>query len=322
MSKRTAFTLVELLVVIAIIGVLIAFLLPAVQMAREAARRNHCVNNIKQMLLGLHNYMDVAGGNIPRGVHFSHTTRADGCGRDEGNPYAHTLHTYLLPFIEQQNIYEQVDFQYGMTASQNAHVKAMRVATYECPSSPLGPYLSTCGPNNYPLAMSSHGYGQCGRYGPPNGGVFSIFWGLKYPFSGGTPIPLEDAPIVAPKMKMAVITDGLSNTMVIGEFAPGRDYVLENGVDKNQFARSWFSGAYESNIGYTIHRNGTPNSPLATWGSGTYARNLSTVGSYHPGGVNGGMMDGSVRFIPDTIEGNLWFALGTPERGEVVAMTF
>lgn len=318
MTKRKAFTLVELLVVIAIIGLLIALLLPAVMMARESVRRAHCTNNQKQMLLAMHNYMDMTGGNIPRGVTVDHTTTASTCGGDDNNPYAHTIHTFLLPFLEQQNLFDQVDFLYGMKASQNAGVRRTRVSTYECPSAEIGPYLATDGPNNYPVSMSSHGYGQCGRYSPPNGGVFAIFWGLKHTFDGSTPLPLDQAKLVAPEMRMTRITDGLSNTMVIGEFAPGRDYVLENGVSKWQFARSWFNGQSVSSIGYTINANGTPNSPKATWGSSTWARNLSTVGSYHPGGVNGGFMDGSVRFIPDTIDGQMWFAMGTPNGGEVI----
>ncbi|UUO09169.1 DUF1559 domain-containing protein [Blastopirellula sp. J2-11] len=318
MTKRKAFTLVELLVVIAIIGVLIALLLPAVMMARESVRRAHCTNNIKQMLLGVHSYMDMTGGHIPRGVTVDHTTTASTCGSDENNPYAHTLHTFLLPYIEQQNLFDQVDFRYGMKDAHNAAVRATRVATYECPSSELGPHLSTDGPNNYPLAMSSHGFGQCGRYSPPNGGVFSIFWGLKHTFSGATQIPLEQATLVAPAMRMQSIVDGLSNTMVIGEFAPNRDYVIEANTSQN-FGRSWFNGQFQASIGYTINSNGTPNSPLETWGVGQpWGRNNSTVGSYHPGGINGGFMDGSVHFVPDTIDGSMWFALGTPKGGEVV----
>ncbi|MCR9116377.1 MAG: DUF1559 domain-containing protein [bacterium] len=318
MKTRHAFTLVELLVVIAIIGVLIALLLPAVQMAREAARRTQCTNNVKQMALGLHNYMDNNGGKIPRGVTITHTTKYNTCGGDEGAPYAHTIHTLLLPYIEEMNLYNQIDFDFDMKATENAAVKKTRVAAYECPSSVLSPHINSSGPHNYPVAMSDHGFGQCGRFSPPRGGVFAMFWGLKYPYVGTTQVPLDQASTIAPAMKLAAITDGTSNTIGISEFAPGLDYVIETGMDKDDFGRSWFDGRYQGNIGFTINRNGTPNSPLATWGTGnSWERNNSTVGSYHPTGVNAGLMDGSVTFISDTIDGNVWYALGTPNGGEV-----
>ena len=108
LRRRDAFTLIELLVVIAIIAILIALLLPAVQQAREAARRAQCKNNMKQIMLALHNYMDTTNQVIPRGI--NHMTGNDCCCETDNGEYAHTLYTMLLPYIDQAPLYNQVDF--------------------------------------------------------------------------------------------------------------------------------------------------------------------------------------------------------------------
>src|SRR5689334_15517595 len=149
-TRKRAFTLIELLVVIAIIAVLIALLLPAVQQAREAARRTQCRNNLKQIGLALHNYIDVTGSIIPRGVNHYYGP-ACCCATDNGQ-IGHTIHTMLLPFLDQTSVYNLVNFnaQAGLT-NQNVTAYKAKIPAYVCPSAlPNKAYAATYGPNNYP----------------------------------------------------------------------------------------------------------------------------------------------------------------------------
>ncbi len=309
-SRSTrGFTLIELLVVIAIIAILIALLLPAVQQAREAARRSSCRNNLRQLGLALHNYVDTTGGAIPRAS--QHTTGNDCCCETDNGEYAHTVYTMLLPYLEQSNLYESVDFDHDPQHSSNAGVRRTRVSSFLCPSAPEIAD-STYANHNYPTAGSSHGYGLCGRHGSDNtNGIFASRWGLRSAESGR---------LWAPDMHLRMVTDGTSNTVTFSEFAKGLDYVLP-ASHKNNMGRSWFDpAAGYGNIQFSLHTSATPNSPAVTWGSVSAgnARNWGTVGSYHTGGVHVALLDGSVRFVSDSISGSTWRAIGTPRGGEVV----
>ena len=123
--RRAGFTLIELLVVIAIIAVLIALLLPAVQSAREAARRMQCTNNLKQIGLALHNYHDVHGRFAPGSIQFTFSN---------GYSYRQPFLTSLLPYIEQTNLTNSFNFQISFEQDQNSTTRAVRVNAFDCPS--------------------------------------------------------------------------------------------------------------------------------------------------------------------------------------------
>jgi prepilin-type N-terminal cleavage/methylation domain-containing protein/prepilin-type processing-associated H-X9-DG protein len=128
--SHKAFTLVELLVVIAIIGILIALLLPAVQAAREAARRTQCVNNLSQMILAVQNY------NMTHSVYPPGTINEEGPIASEAQGYHHNWISQTLPYIEELNTYRHIDFSVGVYDDSNAEVRKVNIAMLRCPSSP------------------------------------------------------------------------------------------------------------------------------------------------------------------------------------------
>ena len=191
-DARRGFTLVELLVVIAVIGILIGLLLPAVQMAREAARRASCLNNLRQLGIGLHNYHDALRAFPPGGIE----------PRSPLNPRGRQLawSVFLLPFIEQQPLFERIDTGRAFDASENAVAAAKILSIYICPSVPEGKQLQS-------------GRGPC-RYG----GIYGER--ITGPNSPPKGVMLYDRAI-----SIADIRDGTSNTLMISEdcdFADGQ----------------------------------------------------------------------------------------------------
>ncbi|MCA9007823.1 MAG: DUF1559 domain-containing protein [Planctomycetaceae bacterium] len=304
LKRKRGFTLIELLVVIAIIAILIALLLPAVQQAREAARRSQCRNNLKQLGLALHNYVDTTAGVIPRGVNH-YNSPACCCTYDNGN-YAHTVYTMLLPYLDQTNLYNKVNFAVDPQNAANAEVRRTKVTVFMCPSA-IVVDDPTYAQHNYPTASANHGYGLCGIHGSrTTNGLFASRWGIADSVSGA---------VADPQMHLRNITDGTSNTITFSEFAKGLDYVLPTS-HKNNMGRSWYDAtAGYGNVGFSTRTDATPNNPKATYST---TINWGTVGSAHTGGVHCGFMDGAVRFISSNIDGRQWQALCTPMGGEVV----
>lgn len=294
-STVRGFTLIELLVVIAIIAILIALLLPAVQAAREAARRISCRNNLKQFTLALHNYHDVHNA-FP----FASTRR-------------HNWGAYLLPFVEQKNVYTAYNWNRPWNHSSNAHLIKNRLPTYICPSTP--------GSNNRldPVAKSAPT-----DYAPPLFVARSAYPQVSPSSRGrmGALEPNETVPI-------ADILDGTSYTFAFCEDAGrpvfwtrfgkgpannnpgGGNFAVVNGVVRGS---GWADPANNIPL-HTFARDGLsvpgPHAINST--------NNNEAFSFHPGGINASMADGSVRFIDEGIEVSIYAALITRAGGELVS---
>src|SRR5262245_30770298 len=237
-SVRTAFTLIELLVVIAIIAVLIALLMPAVQKVREAANRTQCSNNLKQIGLALHNYHDSYQvfplGGVANNV----------CCNTEGGP---SWAISILPFMEQDNLYKLYDPTHTTEHASNQKLRETVVKAYNCPSDPRAGQLMapvSGPPANYspPLQYATSSYkGVAGMAGESNG-FDDPFGALQYPTSwrgvlhagpdtryptagvaganlGPTATYLTYSPNYYARERIATITDGTSNTLMVGEYA-------------------------------------------------------------------------------------------------------
>jgi prepilin-type processing-associated H-X9-DG protein len=331
--RRIGFTLIVLLVVIAIIAVLIALLLPAVQAAREAARRAQCTNNLKQIGLAMHNYHDQQG-TLPPGV--------KGCCWG-------TWLLFVLPYIEQGNLYnawnaagndryENIGLQTGQfryAGAVNTTVTSRRVNAYYCPSDPNNLNLvgiGTVTSQNYVV-----NFGNSIVIQPP----FYQYNNIKLPFLGApfTDMGAPDADITAGTQQasaagtinFAGIPDGLSTTMLTSEILVG------SGWDLRGF--SWWGYAAEftgllppnsssPDVLQAASYCGSvpPNPPCAgatgSVSSGGIYTGLGMVNvprSKHPGGVNVGMGDGSVRFIKNSVNVFTFQALSSTKGSEVIS---
>jgi prepilin-type N-terminal cleavage/methylation domain-containing protein/prepilin-type processing-associated H-X9-DG protein len=297
--KGQAFTLVELLVVIAIIGILIALLLPAVQAAREAARRSQCSNNCKQLALAMHNYND---------VHKTFPYNYSGNGQYNNTNTGKSWIVGVLPFIEQQPLYDQIDWGQPVGDSgnptPNTAVGATVIDTLLCPSDDndeglMGTRANVGGSwavNNYKACAGGNwGWGDnptC-RFSWPKGRWPNSTNGLD---QGNGIICRNSGNSRENVTKFSHIRDGTSNTFALGEAVPAWC---------THTWWWWFNGAtatcgiplnYESNA---IRANPATVTLETQWGD--WGNNYSFF-SRHPGGANFGICDGSVTFVSDTID--------------------
>lgn len=316
---RLAFTLVELLVVIAIIGILIGMLLPAVQAVRESARRVQCANNIRQLSLAMLNY-ESAHQNFPPGVSIP----------------SHTMWSaFILPFIEKGNLYESIDFAAGFseaTSDNESNIQTLSVSLpfLVCPSAsvPTQQFDSLIGIDRSPscyLACSS--------------GLLSRESG-EFPWAGMDAYrdhPASDGIFyVNSETSMASISDGSSNTVLLGETLPDQDVSGTDAIGTSQKVDHWHIGSRElrsmeeiniemrfsSENSECLGSTACPINSLLLGDQTTIDEKELAFGSRHPSGINLGFADGHVRFAANTIDRSVWSNIGTHSGGEVVVADF
>ncbi|WP_165218912.1 DUF1559 family PulG-like putative transporter [Aquisphaera insulae] len=364
-ARRPAFTLIELLVVIAIIAVLIALLLPAVQSAREAARRIHCTNNLKQIGLGLLNY-ESTNACFPPGA-LPYFENGDIRSSTFYNNHGPSAHARMLNYVEQQNLFNALNFNVSIFNDPigdliNVTVTSTYLSTFICPSDVQPAWLiqgthtvlatTRAVGNNYFASMgSSLEFAMQQTGGPPNG---------PFPYIG----------TLGHITRLSEITDGTSNTIGFGEWRIGSGQSGTQSIQDIVFTGTFPAG--------TARNNGTLNLPnpklvasLPAWieacsaqwraGGGRYGKSVTlgeswafglvgysqgnlvlppnspypycstsnngtieSVGiyglsSHHPGGANVVLLDGSVRFLKDSVSRPTLWALGSIRQGEVIS---
>ena len=330
-KSNSGFTLVELLVVIAIIGILISMLLPAVQTVREAARRTSCANNLRQECLALHNF-ESAMQYFPT----SFDTLPDETVRGSWS-----IHAKILPFLEGGNVFKRIDFNTDWHEQVESGVPSFAVPMYSCPSDAnsglrfrdRAPYVHS---TSYGFNMGS--------------------WLIHDPASRKSG---DGAFMVTKKSRVARFVDGMSNTLGASDVKSFTSYLRNvDSIDPTYpTSADFFEGVsgdlklgpgLTDNTGHTVWCDGrvhhagfttvfTPNTVVPYTLDGTVydidytsqqeGRDLNrstysavTARSYHPGGVNAALMDGSVDFFTDGTSGRVWRSLGTAGGSELVTL--
>jgi len=344
---QRGFTLVELLVVIAIIGILVALLLPAVQSAREAARRTQCLNNLRQMSLGLLNY-ESTFGEFPKAFEYGESDNPGSMSlRQVGSNWA----LLALPYMEQQALHDQFDLTVPIGDKVNEPARSTPIAMFSCPS------------DSYNTASFVRGTSAArriewarGNYAANagNGPLLTTPKVTPELFPDGINIYGPDSPgwrdgrirgVIGPNVaaKLSQVTDGTSNTMLVGEVRAGLHAEDQRGI--------WALGQAGSSVLFWFGSGGDANGPNAcndnaddtagcrlidadlnkqecmTCWHGDEWNNQATTRSAHVGGVSIGMADGSSHFISDDVDtsgvdggwGSVWDKLIASADGEIIA---
>jgi prepilin-type N-terminal cleavage/methylation domain-containing protein/prepilin-type processing-associated H-X9-DG protein len=333
-GSRRGFTLIELLVVIAIIGVLIALLLPAVQAAREAARRAQCLNNMKQLGIALHNYHDV-NGTFPPGRIWSNV----GFPTIFSGQQNTTWFCLMLPFFEQGTLANAFNFSLGSEGpvlgitnipalDANSTVASTKLSVFQCPSDRqiifninpnyVGPkysqFLFTKG--NYATSWGNTGWGQGFR------GTYTTQY-IQSAFGHDM------------KINIARVTDGTSNTVFLAEVLQGAQYDVRGMMWSSvpggaSFMTRFTPNSYQDYLGAVNGGDFLNNAPtlfctpepvlgLMCYPNASDSDAFAGARSRHPGGINATFGDGSVRFLKNSVSPPIWQALNTIAAGEVLS---
>lgn len=344
---RRAFTLVELLVVIAIIGILVALLLPAVQAAREAARRTQCTNNMKQVALAILNYENQRKV-LPRGTYNYIDSTGHGTappygkhdGTSAGSPHPNDdkfdrrcwFHD-VLPFVEERSLSEAFEDYMGNRLAWGPYPSAFDfeqaptvVHSFVCPSDSVSPKTHTFHPGNYALTQ-----GFSGNYVGCAGSYYQNKLRTDSPdyqdykdnllLSGSK---VDGLLIAGTNVKLARCTDGLSNTALVSEIR------LVEDTRGNDSRGRYYNPAHGGVLFTTLEPPNSERGDEVSWVSSLNDVSLApiaergegdpyflTARSYHPGGINLARGDGSVEFVSENINRDAYQALGSRDRGEV-----
>jgi prepilin-type N-terminal cleavage/methylation domain-containing protein/prepilin-type processing-associated H-X9-DG protein len=347
-KKSRGFTLVELLVVIAIIGILVALLLPAIQAAREAARRAQCTNHLKQLGLALQNYMSAKKDVLPGGMSQQHDTDLPAHSKGMGSYQGETFFVYLMPYMEEQAVYDNWKFtDRGKNSLTDTSPAAQLIPTLLCPSDnpaekvvnipastqsgaafggfySITSYAGNGGTKNYYPTTTG-----CGA-GAMDDGTFAI-WAVAPSTAGVCYVRPAPAPCYRHTRGITLksVTDGTSKTILGGE-KYNYDQIFDDkltsfsGLRIHQWSIWGWTGGFKG-IGHVTRSGGDvpiinrqcPGSCATAPDVCCQDDRLKTWGSGHPGGANFVMTDGSTQFLTDSINPTTLTALSTRAGGEI-----
>ncbi|MCX7414594.1 MAG: DUF1559 domain-containing protein [Planctomycetia bacterium] len=326
LNRSRGFTLIELLAVIAIIGLLAGLLLPAIQSARESARRMHCANNLRQLGIGLHAYHS-SNGTFPSGSIVS----------EPGNRINSAVTqwtTYLWPYVDLKTLWDRYDLKVGFRGPNsdavNGQIFRTQLPTYQCPSDSVSNFGNEIGKptdgytrSNYAACHSPDGF-MMEKNQPWNRGPDGI--GFNEPCNSANNPATSKRALFNWTIVRSVghVRDGTSNTVALSELITGPAITKD------------LRGIWASDLGNGYSHLRGPNSPIPDMllGSGycdpakapclgnatCWSGLVYAARSFHAGGVNATLADGAVRFFTDQIDANVWIALASINGSEPVSV--